>query len=317
MTHFTQTCRKSSLAAVALILTACTAAPSPSYSHDSTVRIFETLASDAMQGRRAGSPGGIKARSFIIDEMRALGAFDSISEHPFTAQPRGEGGAPVQAVNIHGLIDTDDGDTGPLFVITAHYDHLGERDGEIYNGADDNASGAAALFAIAQSFMTAPPNHDVLFIWYDAEEMGLQGAKYFVAQDSFADRPVFNMNLDMVSQNTEGEIYASGSYHMPALKPILEQSAAGKDITLVFGNDRPEDGGNDWTLQSDHAEFHRAGLPFVYFGVVDHPHYHKASDTFATIPLEFYERSVELIVQAAHDLDENLDMLARARPTSE
>ena len=313
MTQFAYVFRSLSLSVAALTLGACTAAKTPSYDHDTTLRIFEILVSDTMQGRRAGSAGGAKARAFILDEMRALSAFDTMSEHPFSAQPRGEGAAPVDAVNIHGLIDANDGNTGPLFVITAHYDHLGEHDGKIFNGADDNASGAAALFAIAQSFQSAPPEHDVLFIWYDAEEMGLQGAKYFVAQDSFGERPVFNLNLDMVSQNSEGEIYASGSHHTPAIKPILEKSAKGKDITLVFGNDRPEDGGNDWTLQSDHAEFHRAGLPFVYFGVADHSHYHKASDKFETIPLEFYERSVDLIVQAAHDIDKNLHRLARAQ----
>lgn len=295
-----------------LALIACNAAqPNTAYEDDRIAVIFETLSSDIMQGRAAGREGSQEAQRYLKAQMRKLYVFDKTYDVPFTATPRGEGAAPVKAVNLHALIDVDDNDSGPLFVITAHYDHLGQRDGVIYNGADDNASGAAALFAIAQSFKDRPPQHDVLFIWFDAEEMRLQGARHFIEQASFGDRPVFNMNLDMISQNNDNEIYASGSFHTPAIRPLLETVAKGRDITLKFGNDSPDDGANDWTLQSDHGPFHIAGLPFVYFGVVDHEHYHQPTDTFATIPMDFYKRAVDLIVEAAHTLDDNLGALAK------
>jgi len=138
---------------------------------------------------------------------------------------------------------------------------------------------------VAQSFADNPPEHDVLFIWFDAEEMGLQGARHYISEQSFGTRPVFNLNLDMVSQNQKDEIYASGVYHTPALKPIISKASTGTGLTLLFGNDSPADGANDWTLQSDHVE--------------DHPHYHAPTDTFDTIPLKFYEKSLKLIVQSA------------------
>lgn len=298
----------------AALLSACSAAPN--YDIDNTVRIFQTLSADEMAGRRAGTEGGAKARAFILSEMEATGAFDAITQERFLATPRpnretGEVSPPVEAINIHGLIDVPNDDTGPLLVITAHYDHLGTVGEDIYNGADDNASGSAALFAIAQSFKDSPPDHDVLFIWFDAEEMSLQGAKHYVGAVSYGERPVFNINLDMISQNSDGEIYASGTHHMPALEPILTEAASRHKITMKFGNDKPEDGNNDWTLQSDHAAFHRAGLPYIYFGVVDHPHYHRPSDTFETVPLPFYKQSVALIVDASHAIDESLSMVSR------
>lgn len=279
---------------------------------------MEALSADDMEGRRTGSEGNIKAQAFLKSEMTKLDVFDKTYESTFKTVPRKnrEGvippGSPIyDAVNLHGLIDVDDNDEGPLFVITAHYDHLGERGGKIYNGADDNASGSAALFAIAQSFKDEPPKHDTLFIWLDAEEMSLQGANHYVQAASFGERPVFNLNLDMVSQSQIGEIYASGSYHAPALKPLVTEASQGLDITVSFGHDRPEDGPNDWTLQSDHGVFHRAGIPFLYFGVEDHPYYHKDTDEFATIPLPFYKSSLRLIVDTAHILDANLEDLAK------
>lgn len=301
-----------------LILAACSKAPSPVFDAPNTIRIMETLSADDMKGRRTGSDGNIKAQIFLKNEMAKLGVFDATYETTFKTKPRPnrDGVIPpdspiYDAVNLHGLIDTDDNDAGPLFVITAHYDHLGERDGKIYNGADDNASGSAALFAIAQSFVDNTPKHDVLFIWLDAEEMGLQGARHYVEMSSFGDRPIFNLNLDMISQSQVGEIYASGSYHTPALKSFVTKAAKGVDIKVLFGHDRPEDGANDWTLQSDHGVFHRAGVPFLYFGVEDHPHYHQHTDEFSTIPIPFYKSSLKLVVNTAHVLDENLESLAK------
>jgi len=296
------------LIGLAVLLTSCTQQTSSNFDAKNTIRIMETLAADDMEGRRTGSTGNAKARAFLKEEIAKLQIFDKVYESNFTTKPRKnrEGiippDAPVfEAFNVHGLIDVDDEDKGPLLVITAHYDHLGIHNDKIHNGADDNASGSAALF-----------KHDTLFIWFDAEEMGLQGARHYILTGSFGDRPVFNLNLDMVSQSQSGEIYASGTHHTPALKPLISKAADRSDITVKFGHDRPEDGPNDWTLQSDHGPFHLAGLPFLYFGVEDHPYYHRDTDEFETIPLEFYKRSLQLIVDTAHVLDENLASLAKS-----
>lgn len=309
---------RNALLVLPILLAACSPQMGGAFDADNAIRIFETLSSDSMEGRRTGTDGNMRARAFLSAEIAKLDVFDSVYETDFTTAPRpgrdgkiAEDAPTYEAVNLNALIDIEDNNEGPLLVITAHYDHLGMRDGKIYNGADDNASGVAALFAVAQSFADNPPEHDVLFIWFDAEEMGLQGARHYISEQSFGTRPVFNLNLDMVSQNQKDEIYASGVYHTPALKPIISKASTGTGLTLLFGNDSPADGANDWTLQSDHGPFHSAGLPFLYFGVEDHPHYHAPTDTFDTIPLEFYEKSLKLIVQSAHALDETLDRLAK------
>jgi len=309
----------SSLAVSLLALSACKKAGDYTPVSDTTFRVFETLASDDMAGRKTGTEGNIKAREFLLEEAAGLNVFDTLElgrfdfERPIRNAARETiGQEALVGYNIEGLIDTDDGDTGPLLVVTAHFDHLGERDGKVYNGADDNASGSAALFAIAEHFKAAPPEHDVLIVWLDAEEMGLSGAKALLdGKSNFAGRAVFNLNLDMISQN-EDELYFSGAYHTPTLKPLMTQAGEGMGLTLLFGHDAPEDGGDDWTLQSDHGVFHRRGIPFGYFGVEDHPHYHQTTDEFDTVPMEFYAKSVRTVVKAASLLDENLDEFAKA-----
>jgi Zn-dependent M28 family amino/carboxypeptidase len=307
------------LAVSFLALSACKQAHDNASVSDTTLRVFETLSADAMAGRKAGTEGNRKAREFLVAEAEGLKAFDTLEvvRFDFERPIRNEAGKvtgqePLVGYNIEGLIDTDDGDVGPLLVVTAHFDHLGERDGEIYNGADDNASGSAALFAIAEHFKAAPSAHDVLIVWLDAEEMGLSGAKALLdGKSNFEGRSVFNLNLDMISQN-EDELYFAGAYHTPALEPLMTKAGEGTGLTLLFGHDAPEDGANDWTLQSDHGVFHRRGIPFGYFGVEDHPHYHQTTDEFDTIPLDFYASAVRTVVNAARLLDENLDEFARS-----
>lgn len=298
-----------------LILSACQTLPAPVSTSDTTLRVFETLASDAMQGRQTGTEGNRKAREFLMAEAKASGAFDDLrlQSFEFERSSRNAESAPetLTGVNLIGLIDQPDNDAGPLLVVTAHYDHIGQSKRGIYNGADDNASGSAALFSIAQSFKANPPKHDVLIVWLDAEEMRLSGVKALLdAEGEFNGRPAFNLNLDMISQN-EDEIYMAGTYHTPALKPLMEQAALNTGLTLSFGHDAPEDGADDWTFQSDHGPFHRRGIPFAYFGVEDHANYHSITDEFDTIPQAFYAKSVKTIVNAARILDENLDELAK------
>jgi Zn-dependent M28 family amino/carboxypeptidase len=115
-----------------------------------------------------------------------------------------------------------------------------------------------------------------------------------------------NVNMDMVGHSERGELYAAGAYHTPALRPLLERLAKDAPVKLLLGHDRPEQGQNDWTNQSDHAAFHRAGLPFVYFGVEDHKDYHKPTDDFETLTPDFFARAAETVLAAVRLFDDNL-----------
>jgi Zn-dependent M28 family amino/carboxypeptidase len=298
---------------------AAPAAP-PSIDGDRLLEHVRVLAHDSMQGRRADSPGSAKARRYLLSEFRRIGLepVGASYEHPFTFTARRDSTTTRRGVNLLGKV------TGTRYpdrylVVTAHYDHVGvgrpvEGD-SIYNGADDNASGTAALLELAAYFRKHRPASTVVFAALDAEETGLRGAQAFVeAPPVPKGTVVLNVNLDMVSHSEKGELYAAGTSHSPFLRPLLDSVAARAPVKLLFGHDRPvPTPGDDWTLQSDHGAFHRAGIPFVYFGVEDHPDYHKPSDEFSSITPGFFVGAARTVLDAVRVLDRNLLEIDRRR----
>src|SRR2546423_955631 len=266
-----------------------------------------TLSADDMEGRGAGTPGGARARAYIIrrfDESGLKPLWPSY-EQPFDLGAGGDAKA-RKGVNVVGYLG---GRSHPerFIVVTAHYDHLGIRNGQIYNGADDNASGVAALLQLAAHFSRERPDNSMIFAALDAEEIGLVGASALVKQLQTEKRNVaLNVNLDMVSHSDRGELYAAGVYNTPSLRPYLEQVAARAPVKLILGHDRPEQGHDDWTNQSDQYAFHKAGVAWVYFGVEDHKDYHKPTDDFDTITPVFFVHAAETILDALKVFDENL-----------
>lgn len=277
-----------------------------------------TLADPKLEGRAAGSPGGKAAREWIVERFKAIGIapVSGAYEFPFTftrmtmsGRQNGEG------ANVLGMcVGTDapsasrpDSRQRPYFVVSAHYDHLGVRNGQVYPGADDDASGVAVMLEIADYCRKSPFRHSVVFAAFDAEEAGLQGAKAFLVKPPVPQQRIgLNVNLDMVSRNDKREIFISGTYHYPDLKPILEPVARRAPITVLFGHDKPvamAGGVEDWTMQSDHGPFHAAKIPFVYFGVEDHADYHKPTDTADKINRGFFVDVAETILDAVIALD--------------
>ncbi len=280
------------------------------FDRDQAVETLKVLAADDMGGRATGTPGNAKARAFLLEKIADLDVdvVGSSYEHMFEFTLEGQDGSQTPMVGTNLLFRIEgSGDTDKTLVISAHYDHVGIQNGEVFNGADDNASGVAGLMAVAENFKNTPPVNDVLFALFDAEEMGLQGARAFVGNIENTDANiVFNINFDMLSRSDKNELYVAGVFHRPDLKPLVEQIAAEAPVKLLMGHDDPELGSNDWTLSSDHGPFHREGIPFLYFGVEDHPHYHRASDEFDTVPVDFFLRSIETVVSAAHAIDQSL-----------
>lgn len=265
------------------------------------MRSVRILAADSMEGRRAGTPGGARARTWLLGQLRGLGLapLGAGYEQPF---PLGE--AADRGVNLVAVIP---GTTlrDRYLVLSAHYDHLGIIKGQVYNGADDNASGVAAVLAMARALKAAPLRHSLLLVLFDAEEGGLVGAKAFVAAPPVPLAALaLEVNLDMVSHSEKGELYASGAARWPALLPALDTLRAVAPVRLLLGHDRPGVAGqDDWTNDSDHGPFHGAGIPFVYFGVEDHKDYHKATDDPETITPAFFGRAVGTILEAVRRLD--------------
>lgn len=273
----------------------------PTLNTDQLIEDLRFISSDETEGRRTGTEGNRIAREYLVERFEEAGArpFQGSYTHAFDFTSRG--GDEMSGINVIGEIP---GKSDSAIVITAHYDHLGKRDSLIFNGADDDASGTAALLAYIDYFSQVQPNHTLVFAAFDAEEMGLQGARAMVSDSVFLEKVKMNINLDMIAQNDKNELYAVGTYHYPEFKPVLENIDTG-EIDLLFGHDDPNSELDDWTYASDHGPFHQQGVPFVYFGVEDHEHYHRHTDDFETIPQEFYENSVGLILNAIIAFDEH------------
>lgn len=279
------------------------------------LRDLQALSADDMQGREPGTPGSAKARAFIVERFKASGIvpFDQSYERPFTFTGR-SAAAERSGVNVVGWIN---GSRSPAryLVITAHYDHLGVRGGQVFNGADDNASGTAALFALGRYFSVTRPAHSLIFAALDAEEVGLRGAEAFVRQPPVeAPALILNVNMDMIGRDPNDVLYVAGSFQQPFLKPYLSRVAAKAPVKLVMGHDDPTKRDvEDWTRASDHFPFCQAKIPCLYFGVEDFDQHHKTTDDYETMTHSFYVRAVETMIQAVKELDAGLDAIAAER----
>lgn len=307
--------------AAALMLAGCfgeAAAPAPEPAADPTAAYTQLLddvrilSADDMEGRGAGTAGGERARNYIVGRFEALGVAPSSMGRlqPWEMQGRTrEGPRTFNGVNILGVIPgTRRADR--YIVVTAHYDHVGTNDGQIYNGADDNASGVATMLEIAARLKREAPEHSVIFVALDGEERGLLGAKHFVeAPPVPLDSIAMNLNFDMTARaETDGRLWVTGTYQNPSFRPILEGIPANGAVALAFGKDTPEDTGADnWVEASDHGAFHNAGVPFLYLGVNYHPDYHRPSDDFERITPSVFISATELSWASFQALDRALD----------
>ncbi|MFT7588483.1 MAG: Zn-dependent M28 family amino/carboxypeptidase [Limisphaerales bacterium] len=265
---------------------------------ESLIDRVKIMSSNEFQGRETGTEGAEKTRTLLLFEFKqaALNPFGKFLTDTFS-----------DAINVVGMVR---GTKHPdkYIVISAHYDHLGVHDGEIFNGADDNASGVSALIALAHWFSWHTPEHSIVFAAFDAEENGLVGAKHFVDNLPVkAEQIVLNINMDMISRNEDKEIYICGTRYNKWLRPFLAKVAKDQTITVKYGHD----GGflkfkQNWTKSSDHFPFHKLEIPFVYFGVEDHEDYHKHTDMFESIDPEFYKNVMSYILNVTCTLDQSI-----------
>lgn len=312
----------------ALFVTACAPTAPPPVAPDATpvaadapfdaavlLEDMRVLASPQMEGRRMGTPGHARAQAYLRQRFAEVGLapFGDSLGVPFRYVPRG-GTEEEDGTNFVGIVRGTEGGNRYILVL-AHYDHLGIRNGEIYHGADDNASGTAALITLADHLRRNPPRHSVIIAALDAEEVGLQGARFMAANPPVPLSDIaLVVNMDMVSRSEAGELYAVGTYHYPFLRPHVEAVAATAPIRLLMGHDSPDlPPGDDWTMSSDHGPFHQQGVPFIYFGVEDHEGYHRPSDTFENITPEFYVGAVQTVIAFIERADRHLADIHAAR----
>lgn len=273
---------------------------------------LHTLSSDKMAGRATGTEGNALAREYILQRIQEIGlqpcnnAANFIQEFTYTNR-KAEKIIGKNIISCQMASNSTNEMNDQFIVISAHYDHLGSRNGAIYHGADDNASGVSAALAIATNLQKNPAKHNIMYTFFDAEEQGKLGAFSFVKDaPELIKKVAININFDMIARGDKGELYASGTYYTPELIVLLQTIETNDNIKLLFGHDNPEQGKNDWTTQSDHHAFHNAGVPHIYFGVEDHPDYHKPSDTSDKINAVFFEDSIQLLQKSVNVIDQAL-----------
>ncbi|WP_461629749.1 M28 family metallopeptidase [Labilibaculum euxinus] len=199
-----------------------------------------------------------------------------------------------------------------VLVISAHYDHVGKNDGEIFNGANDNASGTAAIIEIARKFQEASDEghktkRSILFAAFTGEEKGLCGSKYFVDNPPFPLSDIVgNLNLDMLGRHDEFNdttdyVYLLGTNHLkPKLKVISDSiNQISTKLRLDYKYDMPD---NFLYQASDQASFVKHGIPAVFYFNGLHTDYHKASDTAEKIDFQAINRVSQLVFLTAWEL---------------
>ena len=274
---------------------------------------LQILASDRFQGRATDTPGGALAEQLVGARFSEVGLshFGDRFEQPFSFVHRSiralwRRNRPFtktysDARNVVGYVT---GTVSPdsFIVVSAHFDHLGVIGGEVYHGADDNASGTAALLAIAAWVHSHPLRHSVVFAAFDAEELGLRGSQAFVSALPFPrERLLLDINVDMIGRSDDGRLFVSGVRYTPGLQPIVERAALASRVPVHSGHDRPMWMTGliaDWTGASDHSSFHDLGVPFLYFGVEDHADVHEPTDTADRIDASFFAASADTVLSA-------------------
>lgn len=266
---------------------------------------LQTLSGEAMQGREIGSAGNALARAYIIKRLQEIGlkpCADSYIQDFTSQRPRDQ---MLQGKNILACQAASELPDAKYLVISAHYDHLGINRGKTYFGADDNASGVAGVLAVAESFKGKKTRHNIVYAFFDGEEQGLLGAFAFIKKALIpTDKIAANLNFDMIARSDKNELFVSGTHQNPAFKPLLQGLNGTRGIKLSFDHDRPEQGSNDWTPQSDHYAFVQAGIPHLYFGVEDHADYHKPTDTFDKINPKFFDACIAFLQKAVMQIDQ-------------
>lgn len=269
----------------------------------------KVLSSAAMAGRRTGTGGSVLAQNYIANAFEELKItpFKENYRHPFDF---GVWLSEQQGVNLVGWVQGTNKQEDYI-VVSAHYDHLGSKGGEIFYGADDNASGVAVLLMLAENVSAAPLRHSVIFLGTDAEEFGLYGAKAFTDNPPVPLNKIrLNMNLDMLGiGDRRNRLYIGG-----ARDGILRQAIAAIETTKPFQvvgrfPRQPRGFGSgrriNYRNASDHGAFARHGIDFLFITTGDHAHYHTADDRFEQLNMPLFGQATQAVWSLLKHLDES------------
>lgn len=278
------------------------------------------VASDEMQGRNTGEEGQKKAGKYLISQYTKNGisfpkaATDWYQKVPSAFMARSFSPKLNDSENIWAYIEgTEKPDE--VLVISAHYDHVGMKNGEVYNGADDDGSGTVALLEIAQAFMQAKkdgygPKRSILFLHVTGEEHGLHGSRYYSENPLY---PIANtiadLNIDMIGRRDDDHkdngnyVYVIGSDRLSTDLHNINEAANKKytNLTLDYKfNDRKDP--NQFYFRSDHYNFAKKGIPIIFYFNGVHADYHMPTDEPNKIEYDLLAKRAQLAFVTAWEL---------------
>ncbi|MCF6130204.1 M28 family metallopeptidase [Flavobacterium sp. AS60] len=273
-------------------------------SRESLKQNLEIIASDEMEGRDTGSEGQKKAGRYIIDFYKKhgvgfpKGATDYYQHIPAAYLNAKRNKNLPDSENIWAFIE---GSEKPeeIVVVSAHYDHIGIKNGQINNGADDDGSGTVAIMEIAAAFQKAKneghgPKRSILILHVTGEEHGLHGSRYYTENPLFPlANTVADVNIDMIGrrdpfhENTNNYVYLIGSDYLSTdLYNVCEEvNAKNKFLTIDYKyNDKSDP--NRYYYRSDHYNFAKNGIPVVFLYNGEHADYHRPTDDVSKIEFD-------------------------------
>lgn len=284
------------------------------------------LASDRLEGRMTGTPGNDSAAAYIARKYKALKLKPPFNGYlqPFVARSaamahmRDTAGMKTQNV-VAILPGTDPVLRNQYIVIGAHFDHLGrttqfatdpQAGNVIHNGADDNASGTAAVIQLARMLSVSRPRHSIVFANFTGEEEGLLGSQYFVDNSPIPlDSVVAMINFDMVGRLRNDKLLVYGSGSATELPALLDSANLRAPTRFEIR------GGGDGFGASDNSSFYAKNIPVLHFFTDSHEDYHAATDDVEKINASGEARVVDLAFNTIRELDARSGRLTFVRST--
>jgi len=229
----------------------------------------------------------------------------------------------ISSENVLGYIEGRD-KKDELVIVTAHYDHLGIQDDEVFNGADDDGSGTVALLELAEAFAMAKadgngPRRSILFMPVSGEEKGLLGSEYYTNNPVFPiENTVANLNIDMIGRldsthsDNNNYVYLIGSNRLSTeLHDLSERANATYTHLELDYTFNALDDPNRFYYRSDHYNFAKKNIPVIFYFSGVHEDYHKSTDTVDKIDFQKIEKITRLVYFTAWDLvnrDERIEL---------
>jgi hypothetical protein len=234
----------------------------------------------------------------------------------------------LESSNVIGELEgTDKRDEA--VVITAHYDHLGKRDGVIYFGADDDGSGTASVIELARAFSNAAangarPRRTIIFMTVSGEEKGLWGSSYYAENPVFPlEKTSVDLNIDMIGRTEDGRktgdslnyVYVIGDNRLSSdLRTLSENVNAHRThLSLDYKYNDPHDPERIY-YRSDHYNFAKKGVPVMFYFAGLHRDYHRPTDTPDKINYNLLSKRAQFVFYTAWEMANREDMLKRDLP---